>query len=91
MINKDLKRQFAGNPEAKPLLNEKKRIGSIIQMIRRDLKMSQKAFAENFNLSIYALRDWEQGRRKPEQGTLNYLCVIRDNPDVVLKTIKRAA
>lgn len=91
MTDEDIEQQIADNPEAAPFLNEKQQIGGMIQMIRRKLKMSQKTFAESFHLSIHALRDWEQGRRKPEQGTLNYLYVIRDNPDIVLRTIKHAA
>lgn len=55
--------------------------------IRRGLKMSQNEFARRFGIPPGTLRDWEQGRRKPEGPARAYLMVIERNPDAVRKAL----
>lgn len=51
--------------------------------IRTKLGMSQPAFAAAFGLKLAVLRDWEQGRTKPEGASRVLLMTIAHRPDVV--------
>lgn len=40
-----------------------------IKEIRKMTKLSQKQFADYFDISIRTIQEWEQGRRKPPDYT----------------------
>jgi putative transcriptional regulator len=65
--------------------------GLDVKAIRSKLDLSQEAFALRFGLSAAAVRDWEQGRRQPEQAARVLLLVISHNPDVVTEALSAAA
>ena len=44
-----------------------------VKAIRNKLGLTQASFAANFGLSLYALRNWEQGKRQPELAARAYL------------------
>jgi putative transcriptional regulator len=52
---------------------------------------SQAAFAGLFIFSAAAVRDWEQGRRKPDAAACVLLLVIAHNPAAVDAAIKAAS
>lgn len=54
-----------------------------VKAIRDKLGLTQAAFASAFGLSLYALRNWEQGKRKPDPAARAYLKVISFNPELV--------
>jgi putative transcriptional regulator len=58
-----------------------------VKAIRMALGLSQEVFARAFQLSLGAVRDWEQGRKQPELGARNYLRVIARHPDIVRSTL----
>jgi putative transcriptional regulator len=58
-----------------------------VKAIREHLGLSQSAFANRFGLSIYALRNWEQGKRQPDPAARAYLKVIEMVPEVVSKVL----
>jgi len=51
--------------------------------IRQRLHLSQAAFARRFGFSVATVREWEQGRRRPEQAARTLLLVIAEKPEVV--------
>ncbi|MCW6510965.1 helix-turn-helix domain-containing protein [Lichenifustis flavocetrariae] len=55
--------------------------------IRTKLGMSQPAFANAFGLKLATLRDWEQGRNKPEGATRVLLMTIAHRPDIVREAV----
>jgi DNA-binding transcriptional regulator YiaG len=55
--------------------------------LRETLGLSQEAFALRFNLDVDAIRNWEQGRRKPDRAAQNYLRVIATSPDAVMNAL----
>ncbi|WP_282611170.1 DNA-binding transcriptional regulator [Pelagibius sp. Alg239-R121] len=55
--------------------------------IRKKQRLTQKAFAERYGLSIGTVRDWEQERRAPDRAALVLLSVIDREPDAVARTI----
>lgn len=55
-----------------------------IKAIRKAVgDLTQAQFAERFGFSRGAVRDWEQGRKVPDQSTREYLKVIAEAPRVV--------
>ena len=54
-----------------------------VKLIRAKTGLSQEAFARRFGFTAAAVRDWEQGRRQPEQAARVLLRVIDHNPDAV--------
>jgi putative transcriptional regulator len=54
-----------------------------VKAIRARLGLTQASFAASFGLSLYTLRNWEQGKRRPEPAARAYLKVIEKAPDIV--------
>lgn len=59
-----------------------------VKAIRTRLRMSQAAFAAEFGLSPATVRDWEQGRRKPDGPARTLLRVIASEPDAVRRAAR---
>ncbi len=62
-----------------------------VAAIRKRLGLSQSRFAEKFNLSVATVRDWEQGRRQPDQTARTLLLFIDRKPELVANVLKRQA
>jgi putative transcriptional regulator len=58
--------------------------------LRRRLGLSQRAFAARFGFSLAAVRDWEQGRRRPEKAARVLLMVIARDPKAVDRALSAA-
>lgn len=58
-----------------------------VKAIRKTLGLSQSMFAAAFGLSLYTLRNWEQGKRQPDPAARAYLKVIAMSPDMVRKAL----
>jgi putative transcriptional regulator len=58
-----------------------------VQDIRADLGLTQAAFAKKFQIPVATIRDWEQGRRQPDQAARNFLRVVAKNPKAVMKAL----
>jgi len=61
-----------------------------VKIIRRVLKLTQEEFAEQFGIPLGTLRDWEQGRKEPDQAARSYLLVIASEPNAVRRALKQA-
>lgn len=60
-----------------------------VKVIREGLKLSQEAFAERFGFSLATLKNWEQGRRAPEEAAKTLLRLIESQPKLVEKEVRR--
>lgn len=58
--------------------------------MRRRLRLTQRQFAGWFGFPAATLRHWERGNRHPSGSALVLLCVIRDNPKVVMQAVRKA-
>ena len=58
-----------------------------VRGIRDRLGLTQQEFALRFGFSLAAVRDWEQGRRQPEQAARVLLLVIDRDPKAVEKAL----
>ena len=58
-----------------------------VKAIREKIGLSQTSFANSFGLSVYSLRNWEQGKRYPDPAARAYLKVIEKAPDIIMKVL----
>ena len=61
-----------------------------VRAIREGLGLSRPAFAERFGLAVAAVRDWEQGLRRPDPAARVLLLVIARSPEVVAEAVAAA-
>ena len=74
------------DPDAKPLTSDdlaRMTRTPQAQIIRRALGLSQEQFSARFHIPLGTLRDWEQGRKRPDSTARAYLRVIGRNPSAV--------
>ena len=65
--------------------------GEDIAALRKFVGLSQDAFAEALGISVHTLRNWEQGRRKPEGPALALLRIAARHPHIVRENVTSAA
>ena len=61
-----------------------------VSLLRRGLRLSQGAFAHLFGIPLATVKDWEQGRRKPDAPARAYLRVIARDPKAVRHALEPA-
>jgi putative transcriptional regulator len=61
-----------------------------VRTIRRRLKLTQDEFSRRFGIPHGTLRDWEQGRRRPEGPARAFLLVIQHEPKAVERALAQA-
>ncbi|MEP7352132.1 MAG: helix-turn-helix domain-containing protein [Acidobacteriota bacterium] len=62
-----------------------------VRKVRRTMGLSQTQFATKFGLPPATLRNWEQGRARPDAPTRVLLAVIARHPEVVEEALKKAS
>ena len=60
-----------------------------VRAIRKKMKLSQSEFAARFGFTASAVRQWEQGRRRPEGAARAFLRVIEREPAAVRRALAR--
>lgn len=63
----------------------------IVREIRESTGLSQEKFANLFHISVGTLRNWEQGRRRPDGPAAALLMAIKNDPEHVLTALNSAA
>ncbi|MBI2718862.1 MAG: helix-turn-helix domain-containing protein [Rhizobiales bacterium] len=61
-----------------------------VKAMRQKLNLSQDEFAARFGFTAARIRDWEQGRSKPDGAVRAYLKVIEQVPGAVRKALAAA-
>ena len=59
-----------------------------VKNIREGYQLSQNQFAHLLGISIHTLRNWEQGRRKPEGAARVLLQVAAKHPNAVWDVVR---
>jgi putative transcriptional regulator len=57
-------------------------VAALLLTLRDRLELTQEQFARRYNLDPDSIRNWEQGRSKPDRATVSYLNVIARHPEV---------
>ena len=65
--------------------------GKDIAALRRFVGLSQTDFALAIEISVHTLRNWEQGRRKPDGPALALLKIAARHPRIILENLESAA
>jgi putative transcriptional regulator len=58
-----------------------------VKKIRTQLGLSQHAFAATYGFALSAVRDWEQGRRRPERSARILLKIVQKEPEAVTRAL----
>jgi putative transcriptional regulator len=93
MTDEEAHQNALTDPDNPPLTNEQlsrmRRVPNPRE-IREQLGLTQREFAQRFEIALGTLRDWEQGARRPDSAARAYLRVIQHNPDAVLDALDRS-
>jgi putative transcriptional regulator len=61
-----------------------------VKQIREKLHKTQQEFALMIGISVATLRNWEQGRRRPEGPAMVLLKIAQINPEVISQALLNA-
>jgi DNA-binding transcriptional regulator YiaG len=65
--------------------------GSDIAELRRFVGLTQSEFARAMGISVHTLRNWEQGRRRPEGPALALLRIAARHPRIIRESLGSVA
>ena len=75
----------------KRLMQGKFESGEDIAALRAFVGLTQTDFAQAIEISVHTLRNWEQGRRKPEGPAIALLRIAARHPRIIRENLKSAA
>ena len=61
-----------------------------VRVVRRKLRLSQSQFASRFGFAAASVKNWEQGRTRPEGPARVLLAVIAKHPEAVEDALRPA-
>jgi putative transcriptional regulator len=79
----EVERRARSDPDARPLTEaDLKRLkrSPRVRILRMALGLTQEEFAAAYEIPVATLRDWEQGRREPDQASRTLLKLIERMP-----------
>lgn len=65
--------------------------GEDIAALRNFIGLTQAEFAQAIEISVHTLRNWEQGRRKPEGPAIALLRIAARHPRIIRENLESAA
>lgn len=65
--------------------------GDDVAALRRFVGLTQTRFAEAMGISVHTLRNWEQGRRRPDGPALALLRIAARHPRIIRENLRSAA
>ena len=77
--------------ERKRLMEGNIESGEDIAALRRFVGLSQAQFAQAMAISVHTLRNWEQGRRRPEGPAISLLRIAARHPRIIRENVKTTA
>lgn len=91
MSGEEIERNALDDPDNPPWTDEefdRAFFARDVRGARGNLGLTQEEFAARFHIGLARLRDWEQGRYKPDSAALAYLRVIAREPEAVLRALE---
>ncbi len=92
MSEEERHRAALSDPDAAPATEaqlQRARRAPSVRALRQKLNLTQEEFAARFHLPLGAVRDWEQGGRRPDQAARVLLTVIEKDPDAVARALEK--
>jgi len=65
--------------------------GDDVAALRRFVALTQEDFARAVGISVHTLRNWEQGRRRPEGPAIALLRIAARHPRIIRENLRSAA
>lgn len=65
--------------------------GEDISALRRFVGLTQAQFARAVGISVHTLRNWEQGRRRPDGPAVALLRIAARHPRIIRENLRSAA
>ena len=65
--------------------------GDDVAALRRFVGLTQMKFAQAMGISVHTLRNWEQGRRRPEGSAIALLRIAARHPRIIRENVETAA
>jgi len=65
--------------------------GGDISALRRFVGLTQVQFAQAMGISVHTLRNWEQGRRRPDGPAIALLRIAARHPRIIRENLQSAA
>lgn len=93
MTDEEIGRNAESDPDNPPWTDEQLEravAARTVRLARQRTGLSQAAFAETFQINAARLKDWEQGRHKPDSAALAYIRVIAHDPEMVRRVLARS-
>ncbi len=59
-----------------------------VRAVRKRTKLTQEKFAIKYGLDLATLKNWEQGRSKPDAAANTLLMIIHSNPQAVESSLE---
>lgn len=91
LADEEIQAAALADPDAQPITPEnegKLRPVPRIKTLRRALGLTQEEFGARYHIPLGTLRDWEQGRTKPDTPARAYLKVIASDPEGVRRALE---
>jgi len=89
----NIERNAETDPDNPPFTDDeldRVRMARFVQGVRRTRGMTQSVFAETYGIAVARLRDWEQGRFRPDAMAMAYLATIAHEPEAVRRALEKA-
>lgn len=92
MTEEEVHAAALSDPDAQPLPADLKGLHRVVNVrhLRERLGMTQEQFSLAYRIPLGILRDWEQGRKRPDATARAYLLVIEGDPQGVARTLRAA-
>jgi DNA-binding transcriptional regulator YiaG len=65
--------------------------GDDIAALRRFVGLTQTQFAQAMGISVHTLRNWEQGRRRPDGPAVALLRIAARHPRIIRENLEKVA
>ena len=65
--------------------------GEDVSALRRFVGLTQAQFARAMGISVHTLRNWEQGRRRPDGPAIALLRIAARHPRIIRENLESAA
>jgi putative transcriptional regulator len=75
----------------KRLIAGKFETGSDVSSLRAFVGLTQEKFANAIGVSVYTLRNWEQGRRRPDGAAISLLRIAARHPGIIKENLASVA
>jgi putative transcriptional regulator len=85
----DIRRQIASDPDTAPDLETLPPPRVMAKSVRLRLGLTQAQMAKSLRISVATLRNWEQGRTRPEGPAEALLVALDRAPKAVLRALAR--